>query len=640
MSRWLLIFGLVFYKPVLSQSLRLLRYNTQLAIKQKDWSRAAQYLKLQTAKDSLNVQVRYDFACVLFEMNELKPAKQQFKRLVAMRSNLFETHYQLAQINKMLSLNEESLAEFTAFLKKSTIDTLRLFSDPCQRWGELKSIAYFRKRAQQEQAILRLGKDTHWTHLNLVNVTLTSSINSEFTEIPVSVQDSSHWNFVRWNTEYQNLQKTEVSQLFSVSGYEQQVSVKPFIDSLSFTKDTVVFVMPSASKNLTLVKRLHQGILEWGIRNTSPSDWKPLKNFGFQDLQMLHPTFFKTQDTLYLAYSSNRPGGIGSWDIWISALDTNGRLLYTQNAGTCINTPENEFSPFFDATTHCLYFSSTGHCGIGGWDVFFAKAADFSKKEFYPPQHAGIPINSPAHDLYFQKTLDSKYLFLSSNRLSGSKIAGCCMDVFMYKADTLITQNNKDRIVLRSNDSLVYIQSMERYLPLNVYFDNDQPLKTQKIHHYAEYFNAYQQRSKAYLTQCNLTDTIQIQALKYFFNQTLTNSFNDLIRFKTQLKTFLEQQTEVHIAVQAFASPLAENAYNLDLSRRRIESLKCFLLEDLPDSTVKFLKIDEQPLGERMLSGISDSRKELQKSVYSPEAIHERKVQIQHIRIQKNLLKP
>ena len=154
-----------------------------------------------------------------------------------MRSNLFETHYQLAQINKMLSLNEESLAEFTAFLKKSTIDTLRLFSDPCQRWGELKSIAYFRKRAQQEQAILRLGKDTHWTHLNLVNVTLTSSINSEFTEIPVSVQDSSHWNFVRWNTEYQNLQKTEVSQLFSVSGYEQQVSVKPFIDSLSFTKE-------------------------------------------------------------------------------------------------------------------------------------------------------------------------------------------------------------------------------------------------------------------------------------------------------------------------------------------------------------------------------------------------------------------
>ena len=152
--------------------------------------------------------------------------------------------------------------------------------------------------------------------------------------------------------------------------------------------------------------------------------------------------------------------------------------------------------------------------------------------------------------------------------------------------------------------------------------------------------SAYQQRSKAYLTQSNLTDTNQIQALKYFFNQTLTNSFNDLIRFKTQLKTFLEQQTEVHIAVQAFASPLAENAYNLDLSRRRIESLKHFLLEDLPDSTIKFLKIDEQPLGERMLSGISDSRKELQKSVYSPEAIHERKVQIQHIRIQKKLLKP
>ncbi|MCX6255895.1 MAG: OmpA family protein, partial [Bacteroidia bacterium] len=72
--------------------------------------------------------------------------------------------------------------------------------------------------------------------------------------------------------------------------------------------------------------------------------------------------------TMYLA--SNRPGGEGELDIWISKKNDNGAWKSPVNCGNVINTPYNENTPFYDLSTNSLLFSSVGHISMGGYDVF------------------------------------------------------------------------------------------------------------------------------------------------------------------------------------------------------------------------------------------------------------------------------
>jgi outer membrane protein OmpA-like peptidoglycan-associated protein len=79
---------------------------------------------------------------------------------------------------------------------------------------------------------------------------------------------------------------------------------------------------------------------------------------------------FITPDGKKLFFSSNRPGGAGELDIWVSDRKNDGSWEYPVNCGEVINTPFNEDTPFFDPVTSSLLFSSVGHISMGGYDVF------------------------------------------------------------------------------------------------------------------------------------------------------------------------------------------------------------------------------------------------------------------------------
>jgi outer membrane protein OmpA-like peptidoglycan-associated protein len=72
--------------------------------------------------------------------------------------------------------------------------------------------------------------------------------------------------------------------------------------------------------------------------------------------------------TMYIA--SNRPGGIGELDIWVSDKQPDGKWGSPVNLGEVINTSFNEDTPFFDPDNNALIFSSSGHISMGGYDVF------------------------------------------------------------------------------------------------------------------------------------------------------------------------------------------------------------------------------------------------------------------------------
>lgn len=77
-----------------------------------------------------------------------------------------------------------------------------------------------------------------------------------------------------------------------------------------------------------------------------------------------------TPDGKTLYFASNRPGGVGELDIWISEKDEDGKWKRAVNCGNVINTPFNENTPFYDPASNTLLFSSVGHSSMGGYDVF------------------------------------------------------------------------------------------------------------------------------------------------------------------------------------------------------------------------------------------------------------------------------
>lgn len=93
--------------------------------------------------------------------------------------------------------------------------------------------------------------------------------------------------------------------------------------------------------------------------------------------------------TLY--FSSSRPGGYGESDIWYTTFK-NGRWTPPVNAGPEINSAGNDQSPFIAKDDQTLYFSSDGHPGMGGYDLFFARRGNDGR--WQTPKNLGYPLNS------------------------------------------------------------------------------------------------------------------------------------------------------------------------------------------------------------------------------------------------------
>ncbi|NNE26601.1 MAG: hypothetical protein HKN09_07140 [Saprospiraceae bacterium] len=114
-----------------------------------------------------------------------------------------------------------------------------------------------------------------------------------------------------------------------------------------------------------------------------------------------------------LYFASNRPGGYGGFDLYVSFYK-NGKWTYPDNLGPTINTEGNEITPFFDGEQ--LYFSSDFHVGLGGYDVFKA-FVDYGK--WTTPENMLNGVNSPEDDYYFIKHPSQESYYLTSNRLGG-----------------------------------------------------------------------------------------------------------------------------------------------------------------------------------------------------------------------------
>ncbi|MCO5264692.1 MAG: OmpA family protein [Lentimicrobium sp.] len=127
------------------------------------------------------------------------------------------------------------------------------------------------------------------------------------------------------------------------------------------------------------------------------------------------PSFSSDGKSLY--FVSNRPGGFGSSDIWVSRLDSAGSWLLPENLGNVVNTAESERGPFIHPDGQSLYFSSKGHPGMGEGDIFMTTPDNTG--HWTEPVNVGFPLNTEADEVTFIVDNQGKYAYVSSETENG-----------------------------------------------------------------------------------------------------------------------------------------------------------------------------------------------------------------------------
>lgn len=154
-------------------------------------------------------------------------------------------------------------------------------------------------------------------------------------------------------------------------------------------------------------------------------EWtEPKKVEGIND-----PVFWDSQPSLAsdgrtLFFASDRKGGYGGVDLYSTVKDLSSGLWSTpENLGRVINTRLNEMSPFVHSDFQSIYFSSEGHPGVGGLDIFYSRKD--TSGNWTTPKNIGIPINTSADDVGFFVSTDGNLGYFASNlpaRVKGKSV--------------------------------------------------------------------------------------------------------------------------------------------------------------------------------------------------------------------------
>jgi len=345
-----------------------------------------------------------------------------------------------------------------------------------------------------------------------------------------------------------------------------------------------------------------------------------------------NPMEAEIEGKLYLFFASNRPGTKGAMDIWYSEIISDTDFGTPINL-SAINSIDNEICPWYDTLKNQLYFSSTWHNGLGGYDVFMSKKIG---EKFEKPINLKQPINGPANDLYYFEAGDS--VFVSSNRLGSfsKKNPTCCSDIYFDKIERPIIPPDSTSIITQRID-----------FPIQLFFKNDHPnpksyLPSTKLSYETTYLD-YKNSFDDYLCKVN-DDSIKIDnnrklKLENFFTNSVDKGYNDLLILSDSLALHLSQNKYVTLFVKGYASPLHRTNYNIRLSKRRINTFYNYLSSyqnglfksalSQTQNNEPQLQIIEIPFGEFAANQLtSDDFNDQKNSVYSYEASIERKIEI------------
>ncbi len=363
-----------------------------------------------------------------------------------------------------------------------------------------------------------------------------------------------------------------------------------------------------------------------------------------------------------LFFASDRPGGQGGLDLWQCAVLDKG-VFGAPEPLRALNTAGDDITPFFHSPGQTLYFSTDGRASLGGFDIYSAKRGT----SWGEPVHAGAPLNSSYNDIYPVLLPDGQSGYFSSNRPGSMYLdaanKSCCNDIYSFRTlpplpESTAQEDTSTTVFIppalpdsteRRGDNIP--ETLEDFLPLALYFDNDEPDKrtrrTTTRRAYGATFEEYYRHKEEYLKQYAgpLKGDARADAeerMEDFFENDIRRGHEFLLLFSEILLARLNAGDEVEIFIKGFTSPRAQSDYNLALGARRVSSVRNHF-DTWQDGIYRpflqsgQLKVSERSFGEATASKeISDALDDLRGSIYSIGAMRERRVEIVEIKRTQN----
>jgi len=307
-----------------------------------------------------------------------------------------------------------------------------------------------------------------------------------------------------------------------------------------------------------------------------------------------------TSDGKTIYFASNRPGGLGGYDIYRTDKQEDGSWSDPENIGAPINTPGNEKSPFIHTDSQTLYFSSEGHKGLGGYDIFYSRHSESG--DWTKPINIGYPINSFSDDLGFFVSTDGHKGYYASNRFDENDHWNLYsfplykearpQKVLFIKGQVDVENNEEPvraKIQLKNMKTKtikeIQVDTLTGKYVAAVLFKNDQVLTVKKDGYV--YSSRYLSVEDTTLEQPK-TVNLEVKEIKLGQEYEIkdinfaTNSYKlneDSKKIINEFYEFLKENQNIKVEIQGHTDNVGKNEDNLILSDHRAHSVYQYLIE-------------------------------------------------------------
>jgi OmpA-OmpF porin, OOP family len=305
--------------------------------------------------------------------------------------------------------------------------------------------------------------------------------------------------------------------------------------------------------------------------------------------------------TLY--FVSDRRGGQGRRDIWVSRQDEKGEWTHAQNIGAPINTAFDEISPFIHANGRVLYFASKGQTGFGGYDIYLSELTESGWGE---PRNLGRPINDFEDQFSLFITADGKKGYYSHEESSEQGARSKIYEMLIPEDQQIRQKSNyvrgivtdkvtgkpiKARIELfnlekNEMESLVNSDSITGEYLMVLTQGAEYALYTSKT----GYLFANSNFNYSEITDFEpITMDIALDPATKGHSVVLKNIFFDTDKYDLKEKSitelqkiirFLNENPQIRIEISGHTDNVGTPAYNQQLSERRAQSVYDYLIDN------------------------------------------------------------
>lgn len=317
-----------------------------------------------------------------------------------------DIHFTLGRAYHLNTELEKALAEFETYLKSASEKRIK-------RNDVNKHIEQVKFAMEQIKNPLKVKIENMGDAVNSKYPDYAPSLNKEETVLIFTSRRENTTGGGKDPYDFQYFEDVYISTRNSTAGeWSKPQQISPLINteyhdaSLSISPDgQTIYLYKNDNKNGGDIYESRQGAdKSWLIP-------KPLPNTVNTDY--FESSASVTEDGKTLYFASERLGGRGSGDIYKSVKNANGEWGAPENLGDVINTSEDEISSYISPDGKTLYFSSKGHKGMGGYDIYKSVVEN---GEWSKPVNLGYPINSTDDDLHFVQSKDGERAYFSTIR--------------------------------------------------------------------------------------------------------------------------------------------------------------------------------------------------------------------------------